>query len=202
MDGIRLGERIKEKHQTPVILLTVAGAGNYKNQEQLFSSILLKPIRQIELYNHICRAIHPEENPAHVEVSDTGVLSSQFAEQFPMNILVAEDNLINQKLIGHILNRLGFSAVMKENGKQAVDELIENDYDLVLMDVQMPEMDGLEATRIIRQSNIRQPAIIALTANAMQGDQEECLRSGMDDYLSKPLKLEELVLMLEKWYRP
>jgi len=70
----------------------------------------------------------------------------------------------------------------------------------VLMDVQMPEMDGLEATRIIRQSGIMQPIIIALTANAMQGDQEECLRAGMNDYLSKPLKLEELVVMLEKWH--
>ena len=89
---------------------------------------------------------------------------------------------------------------MKENGQDAIEELNDNNYDIVLMDVQMPEMDGLEATRIIRQNNAQQPVIIALTANAMQGDQEECLRAGMNDYLSKPLKLEQLVLTLEKWY--
>jgi CheY-like chemotaxis protein len=117
-----------------------------------------------------------------------------------MNLLVAEDNLINQKLIQHILSRLGYKVTMKENGQDAINEVHQNSYDIVLMDVQMPEMDGLEATRIIRKSDIMQPIIIALTANAMQGDQEECLRAGMNDYLSKPLKLEELVLMLEKWY--
>ncbi len=115
-------------------------------------------------------------------------------------MLVAEDNQINQKLIQHILERLGYTAVMKENGQDTIDELRENNYDIVFMDVQMPEMDGLEATSIIRQSGNKQPVIIALTANAMQGDQEECLRAGMDDYLSKPVKLEELVKMLEKWY--
>ena len=117
-----------------------------------------------------------------------------------MNILVAEDNLINQKLILHILSRLGYRVTMKENGQDAIDEVSRNQYDMVLMDVQMPEMDGLEATRIIRRTALTQPVIIALTANAMQGDQEECLRAGMNDYLSKPLKLEELVAMLEKWY--
>lgn len=117
-----------------------------------------------------------------------------------MNILVAEDNLVNQKLIGHILTRLGYDFALKENGKEVIDELMENHYDVLLMDVQMPEMDGLEATRFIRKDNRKQPVIIALTANAMQGDQEECLQAGMNDYLSKPVKLEELVKMLEKWH--
>ena len=150
------------------------------------------------LCTHILEALRPNAKGQSEEKRNDKVLSTDFAKQFPMNILVAEDNLINQKLIQHILTRLGYSATMRDNGQGAIDELNERGYDIVFMDVQMPEMDELEATRIIRQNDIRQPEIIFLTVNAMHGDQEECLRAGMNDYLSKPLKLEELVKMLEK----
>jgi CheY-like chemotaxis protein len=145
-------------------------------------------------------ALLPHADLVPDEKKGNGLLSEEFAKQFPLSILVAEDNPINQKLIEHTLTRLGFAAVLKENGKEVVAELGTKEYDIVFMDVQMPEMDGLEATRAIRASNKKQPVIIALTANVMQGDQEECLRAGMNDYLSKPLKLEELIMMLEKWY--
>ena len=126
-------------------------------------------------------------------------LPQNFSQKHPLKLLVAEDNLINQKLILHILNRLGYTPDMAGNGLEALEAVQKYCYDIILMDVQMPEMDGLEATEIIRKQNIKQPVIIALTANTMQGDQEECLRAGMNDYISKPLKLEKLVTLLEKW---
>jgi CheY-like chemotaxis protein len=125
-------------------------------------------------------------------------LGKDFAQAFPLRILIAEDNVINQHLIQQILSNLGYSSDSVENGKLAVEAVSGGDYDLVLMDVQMPEMDGLEATRTIRRSNIHQPAIIALTANAMQSDREDCLRAGMNDYISKPVRLDELTRMLEE----
>jgi two-component system, sensor histidine kinase and response regulator len=126
-------------------------------------------------------------------------LTGDFATQHPMEILVAEDNLINQQLVLQILMKLGYKPKMVENGKEAVEAMQQKNYDLILMDMQMPEMDGLEATRVIRRSPIPQPTIIALTANSMKGDEEDCLKAGMDDYLAKPVKLEWLIGMLEKW---
>ena len=102
-------------------------------------------------------------------------------------------------MILHILNKLGYKPALVENGAKAVDEARKKQYDIILMDMQMPEMDGVQATRFIRQNLESQPIIIALTANTMQGDQEECLNAGMNDYISKPVKLEELTNKLEKW---
>ena len=116
-----------------------------------------------------------------------------------MNILVAEDNLINQQVILFILQKLGYEPTMVENGREALNAMSKDWYDIILMDLQMPEMDGLEATRAIRESSSRQPVIIALTANTMQGDEEECLKAGMNDYIGKPVNLEELVGKLRNW---
>jgi signal transduction histidine kinase/ligand-binding sensor domain-containing protein/CheY-like chemotaxis protein len=129
----------------------------------------------------------------------TTQLPSNLSEKYPLHILVAEDNPINQQLAMIILHKMGYDPELAENGRQVLDKLREKDFDLILMDIQMPEMDGLEATRIIRTSMTPQPIIIAMTANAMQGDQEECLAAGMNDYLSKPVKLDALVNMLVKW---
>jgi signal transduction histidine kinase/ligand-binding sensor domain-containing protein/AmiR/NasT family two-component response regulator len=140
------------------------------------------------------------------------VMSKAFAESFPCRILVAEDNVINRQLILHILGNLGYEPDFVENGEEAVAAVAKGvagrvdgglagwrGYDLVLMDVQMPEMDGLEATRRIRKEGYRQPVVIALTANAMRGDREECMAAGMDDYICKPVRLDELMHLLEKW---
>jgi signal transduction histidine kinase/ligand-binding sensor domain-containing protein/CheY-like chemotaxis protein len=126
-------------------------------------------------------------------------MSVEFASSYPLRILVAEDNVINQHLINQILSNLGYAADCVENGVLAIDAAREKEYDLVLMDVQMPEMDGLEATRYIRQRSGRQPVVVALTANAMRGDREDCLNAGMDDYISKPVRLDELMRLLKKW---
>jgi CheY-like chemotaxis protein len=120
-------------------------------------------------------------------------------EGLPLRILLAEDNAINQKLALRLLERMGYRADVAGNGLEALEALRRQTYDVVLMDVQMPEMDGLEATRIICDEWAdRRPRIIAMTANAMKEDREKCLEAGMDDYVSKPIRVQELVEALSK----
>ncbi len=134
-------------------------------------------------------------------VREQRAMSKAFAGSFPFRILVAEDNVINRQLILHILGNLGYEPDCVENGVKVVEAAARTRYDLILMDVQMPEMDGLEATKVIRGQGYRQPVVIALTANAMRGDREQCLAAGMDDYICKPVRLDELMQLLEKWGR-
>ncbi|HEY0054918.1 MAG TPA: response regulator, partial [Pedobacter sp.] len=126
-------------------------------------------------------------------------LSIDFAKENPLKILIAEDDAMNQKMVIKVLNKLGYEPKMTSNGNEVLEEVSLNNYDVILMDVQMPEMDGLEATKMIRLCLSVQPTIIAMTANTLQGDRDMCIRAGMDDYISKPVKLEELVNVLEKW---
>jgi CheY-like chemotaxis protein len=119
----------------------------------------------------------------------------QMASRHPLRILLAEDNLVNRKLALRLLGQMGYSADVAADGREAVERVERQPYDVVLMDVQMPEMDGLEATRRIHSTGKpgERPRIVAMTANAMQGDREECLAAGMDDYLTKPIRVEALV---------
>lgn len=123
--------------------------------------------------------------------------SEDFASHYPMNILIAEDDKMNQQLSLMILKKMGYTADIAANGKEVLDMVSDKKYDAILMDVQMPEMDGLEATRMIRLCLTKQPAIIAMTANALDGDREACLTAGMDDYISKPVNIEQLMQKLE-----
>jgi signal transduction histidine kinase/ligand-binding sensor domain-containing protein/CheY-like chemotaxis protein len=129
---------------------------------------------------------------------ETKVLENGFAYQYPLRILVAEDNLVNQKFIEYVLKKLGYDIVIANNGLEVLEDLLTQQYDVVLMDVQMPEMDGLEATRIIRSEHATQPYIVALTANALNEDRNRCLSIGMNDYLAKPMKLEMIKDILKK----
>jgi CheY-like chemotaxis protein len=119
---------------------------------------------------------------------------------YPLRILLAEDNAVNQKVAIHILERLGYRVDLAANGLEVLDALGRQAYDMILMDVHMPEMDGLEATLAIRRnfSADRQPYIVAMTANAMHGDREQCMAAGMDDYLSKPFKINDLKQILTR----
>ena len=129
-------------------------------------------------------------------------LKADLALDIPIRILLAEDYVVNQKIAVRMFNKLGYEIDIVENGKEAVERVQQSQYDLIFMDVQMPEMDGLEATRMIRKLlKHNSPMIIAMTANAMPEDREKCLAAGMDDYLSKPFKPRELQQILEK-YRP
>lgn len=200
MDGFELAQNVKERYpQLPVILLSSVGDERCKSHAGLFNSILTKPIKQEMLCKLIINELRGKSKPA-ADVQETRQkLSVDFVKEHPLKILVAEDNLVNQKLTLKILSKLGLEAALAENGKIAIEMAGRQQYDLILMDVQMPEMDGLEATRTIRENMEIQPAIIAMTANAMNEDKDECLNAGMDDFLSKPVKLEELVNMLAKW---
>ena len=125
-------------------------------------------------------------------------LDATMAQRYPLHILLAEDNAVNQKLALRLLQQMGYRADVAGNGIEVLESLERQAYDVILMDVQMPEMDGLEASRRINANYARaaRPRIIAMTANAMQGDREMCLAAGMDDYLTKPIRVEELVAAL------
>jgi len=199
MDGAELSTIIKETHkQLPIILLSSIGDETKKKYPELFEAILTKPVKQQHLERVILKALLHQSQQAEQENRPANLLNQDFSETYPLKIMVAEDNLINQKMILKVLDKLGYKPTLAINGREAVEMLNEQPYDLILMDVQMPEMDGLEATRYIRKNCAAQPVIVAMTANAMLEDREECLKAGMDDYISKPLKIEALMAVLQE----
>jgi CheY-like chemotaxis protein/signal transduction histidine kinase len=201
MNGINLSQRIRELYPfMPIILLGVSNSEAAKQHTDMFRSIINKPLRYGVLSQHILSGLINKEEKVVIEKTKAKqILSNDFALKYPLRILIAEDNPLNQKLAMKILNKLGYTPAVVSNGKEVLEEVSKVDYDLILMDVQMPEMDGLEATRMIRLCLSNPPIIIAMTANTMQGDREDCINAGVDDYISKPVNIEELVIMLEKW---
>jgi signal transduction histidine kinase/CheY-like chemotaxis protein len=198
MNGVDLAGFIKQSYPSlPVFVLTSIGDEICRQHAELFKAILTKPVKQHILYKHICNELG---KPDKMQITQTpeNILSADFAKKYPLRILVAEDNPINQRLALHILDKLGYMPGVAESGQKVIELLTTEKYDLILMDMEMPEMDGREATKIIRSGYGQQPVIVAMTANVMQGDKEECLACGMDDYLSKPIRLDELMNMLKK----
>jgi CheY-like chemotaxis protein len=161
-------------------------------------AFLNKPIKQSQLYNSLLNLI--SQQPVIFNCAENNVVQTYpYLGDLPMRILVAEDHPVNLKMVTLILTKLGLRADVAGNGIEVLSALHRQSYDVILMDVQMPEMDGLEATKQIRMWHWdEQPRIIAMTANAMQGDKEICLEAGMDDYISKPIRLEELVRVLSQ----
>jgi len=199
MDGVELAQSIKQTHPDLPLILLSSGNEQSKYSDNLFKAILVKPTKQLVLQNHVIDLLKTHNRLAkEVELAKPS-FSIDFAAKYPMSILIAEDNLINQKLASHILTKLGYQVDIANNGREAVDAVMAKKYDVILMDVQMPEMDGLEATRFIRSNVKLQPIIIATTANAMSDDRQICLNAGMDDYLAKPMKLQDIMGVLEKW---
>ncbi|HXD79154.1 MAG TPA: response regulator [Puia sp.] len=132
-------------------------------------------------------------------VPSTAETLPRLAEKYPLRILLAEDNPINRQLAVLILDKMGYSCGVAENGKEVLDQMQKEPFDLIFMDIQMPEMDGLEATRRIRRGRGKQPVIIAMTANTTRQDRDDCITEGMNDFLSKPVHLDELIRMMETW---
>lgn len=197
IDGIQLAKAIRNQYPAiPIIAMNHAGDEKYKQEPELFSFILAKPVRQYMLRDFILGVL---SKTATGKQNAAAPLSENFSQQYPLRILIAEDNLINQKIAVKILTKLGYQPALANNGKEAIEIVSHEHYDIILMDIQMPEMNGLEATRMIRTCLEIQPVIIALTANAMQGDRDDCMQAGMDDYMSKPIELKELLSQLEKW---
>lgn len=206
MDGIELATLIRAKYRDlPIMLLSSISYIFHKDNPGLFCSILTKPAKQHNLYKHIIKELGRHLNatihePPHADITKHK-LPDNFSKSFPLNILVAEDNQMNQKLIMKILSKLGYKADFAADGLEVLDFVNKRTFDVILMDVQMPKMDGLEATQIIKKRFPIRPFIIAMTANALQTDLQICMNAGMDDYISKPFKLDDLVDKLEKWAR-
>jgi CheY-like chemotaxis protein len=209
MDGEILGKKIKQdpdlKNTLLVLMTSMGQRGDAKRLEKIgFAAYPTKPIRQSKLYDCLA-TVTGVEKKASMEKSSVIVTQQSLSEdrKRQIRILLAEDNVINQKVALNILKKLGYSADTVANGKEAVKTLEMISYDIVLMDCQMPEMDGYEATGVIRNPESKvlnhNLTVIAMTANAMTGDREKCLAAGMDDYLSKPVKPQEISDMLENW---
>ena len=200
MDGVLLSQFIKKQYpKIPVILLNAPNDERHTKHPELFGAVLDKPVKHYVLLDNILSELRHRDRDAIIQKKSSNKLSEDFSKQYPLNILIAEDNPINQKWTTKILSKLGYQTKVAENGKEVLEVVSHEQYDVILMDVQMPEMDGLEATRMIRLCLQSQPVIIAMTANVMHGDRQACMQAGMDDYISKPVELNELVNMLEKW---
>jgi CheY-like chemotaxis protein len=205
MDGLALASEIRQQascKQLPLVMLTSIGKLEMPSQgiEPDFAAFLNKPIKQSQLYNVLVQIF--DGQPVKVKPSHSlkRQLDPEMARRLPLRILVVEDNKVNQQLVLQLLEKMGYRADVAGNGLEAIQALRRQPYDVAFMDVHMPEMDGLTATQHICQEwpSTARPRIIAMTANAMQGDREDCLRAGMDDYISKPIRIEELVASLWK----
>jgi CheY-like chemotaxis protein len=193
-DGVTLARGMRGAgHTMPMVLFTSLGRRDV--DDRLFAATLAKPLRQSQLFDVLVGLLGGEQPRKAGAAPSKPSIDATLAERHPLRILLAEDNLVNQKLALRLLSQMGYRADVAANGVEAVEAVQRQPYDVVLMDVQMPEMDGLEATREIRRrwADEARPRIVAMTANAMQGDREECLAAGMDDYLTKPIRVEALV---------
>lgn len=203
MDGITLARQIRKQpgcQNLPLVILTSLGRLETSSDfnDVQFAASLSKPIKQSQLYDVITHVLANQPIPA--SISHFPLVDPHLAHRLPLRILLAEDTVVNQKVALMMLEKMGYVADVVTNGLEVLKALQKQPYDLVLMDVHMPKMDGLEATRRICQEwgvGFR-PYIIAITANAMRGDREVCLAAGMNDYISKPIQLQELAEALSK----
>ena len=218
MNGATLASKISSlphRSRLPLVMLTTLGTqASDRSSNVKTVACLYKPIKQSSLYNTLISIFGGEPLPQRNPLSGSNQFGSQMARQLPLRILLAEDHPVNQKVALQMLDRMGYRADVVANGFEVLDALGRQSYDVVLMDVQMPEMDGLEATRrICEEWDLKnkdrfklddsigyfpRPRIIAMTANAMQGDREDCFNAGMDDYVSKPIRMPELSAALSK----
>ncbi len=196
-DGDRRVLQELARRLTPAVLLTPLARRYQVDAQRAPATIVTKPVKASQLYDALLQLLAGR----HVRDPQEAVPRSEFdphmAERLPLRILAVEDNATNQKLILLMLGRFGYRADSAYDGLEALEALGRATYDVLLMDVQMPEMDGLETTRRIRQTLHAQPRIIAMTANAMESDRDACLAAGMDDYVSKPIQVRDLRAALE-----
>ncbi|MEX0340814.1 MAG: response regulator, partial [Arenibacterium sp.] len=206
MDGIALAKKIRAHRSTmPLILFSSIGSRDIDLDDGLFSASLAKPLRQSHLFDTLVTLLSNKKTPLRKpRRSSTPQTDPDMAKRHPLRILLAEDNLVNQKLALRLLEQMGYRADLASNGTEAVESVSRQAYDVILMDVQMPEMDGLEASRRINAAfpGDDRPRIIAMTANAMQGDREMCIDAGMDDYIAKPIRVPVLIEALLRASNP
>lgn len=199
MDGNTLTQRFKALpnfQEVPTILLT-SDAQISEVQRSLFERCFYKPVRYHQLREVFLEILGNQQKvPSAAKNKPAGKL----ADKYPFRILLAEDNLVNAKYMSKVLERLGYQIELAQNGQIAVEKVAEQSFDLIFMDMQMPVMGGLDATKHILQSSVEHaPLIIALTANAMEKDRQECLEAGMVDFVSKPVKIEQIRQVIVRW---
>jgi CheY-like chemotaxis protein len=196
MDGTTLAHRIRDAgHPLPLVLCT--SLGRKEAADRVFDAYLPKPVRQSALHDTLTMLLAGGATAAKAAAPQARI-DATLATRHPLRILLAEDNVVNQKLALRLLQQMGYRADLAGNGIEAIESIDRQPYDVVLMDVQMPEMDGLEASRriVARWPSGERPRIVAMTANAMHGDREACLAAGMDDYVTKPIRVDQLIAAL------
>jgi CheY-like chemotaxis protein len=204
MDGMMLAKHIRRDQNSqalPLVMLTSLGQREIDTEGVQFAAFLHKPMKPSQLYNALISIFAEQEQPVLKRAEAGGTqFDALLGQRLPLRILLAEDNTVNQKLAVRQLERMGYRADVAANGLEVLQALQRQSYDVILMDVQMPEMDGLEASRAIHEEWPAEqcPRIVAMTANGMQGDREECLAAGMDDYLAKPIQINALQEALER----
>ena len=176
-----------------------------KCEEAGFDGFLSKPVNRKKMYQMVEKIFEKKKDEGKKDKADGHKIMTQYSAREEMKhsvtILLAEDNPVNQKLAKIMLTKAGYQVEVANNGREAVEKFSKSpeDFDLIFMDVQMPEMDGMEATQTIRNKGFDTIPIVAMTAHAMKGDREKCLEAGMDDYTTKPIKREIVFGILEKW---
>jgi CheY-like chemotaxis protein len=204
MDGLSLAESVRKSPggESLIILLLTSvhlRAGDPRAAAAAISVSVYKPIRPKQLLEALRHAFDPQRTSMR-KASSTSAFDPNLGSRFPLRILVADDNRVNQRVGQALLEKLGYRAEVVSNGLEVLHALELHSYDIVFLDVQMPEMDGLSAAREIRRrwSEEDRPRIIAMTAEAMLGDRERCLEAGMDDYVAKPIRIADLRAALER----
>jgi len=210
MDGVAVAAEIQKLPSSamlPMVLLTPLGKKKKSSEEVrvVFAHAVHKPVKPAQLSSALERALLSPRSP--VRAPEPPKSEKSLAEQLPMKVLLVDDNAINQKVAVRILQQFGYQPEMAGNGREALDKLDQQPFDFIFMDVMMPEMDGLEATRLLRKRQMiggytnyqSRIIIVAMTAHAMQGDREKCIAAGMDDYLAKPVRPKDVREMLERW---
>ena len=199
MDGLALAAELhRALPALPLVLFSSLGRREAGDTEGLFNAYLSKPLRQSQLFDTLVGLLADEPAAQTAPSPARHTMDAGMASRHPLRILLAEDNVVNQKLALRLLQQMGYRADLASNGLEAIECVERQPYDVVLMDVQMPEMDGLEAARRITRrwpANAR-PRIVAMTANAMHGDRDDCIAAGMDDYMTKPIRVDQLVASL------
>jgi len=202
MDGVVLAQEIRKfRNENELPLILIGSTKSDLAENGLFAAHLLKPVRPSQLYDSLTTILSGYA-AHHVEdaMNTKSIFDPDMGKRLPLRILLAEDHITNQKLAIYTLEKLGYRADIASNGLEVLEALHRQDYDVILMDMQMPEMDGLEATRLIRglSAGFHQPRIIAMTANVTLEDRKACFDAGMDDYLAKPIRIEDLIAVLNK----
>jgi CheY-like chemotaxis protein len=201
MDGIHLADAIRRDASLgePALLLLSSAGRRFDFElfrEARIAAYLTKPVGQSELLDAVSRALHPHDGDGGPAREPEAVPGARM-----LSILLAEDNAVNQRLVARLLEKRGHTVEIASNGREVVEKSWRQNFDVVLMDVQMPELNGFDATRAIREREkrlgVRVP-IIALTAHALNGDRERCLEAGMDDFVTKPIEPSELFAALER----